>query len=194
MRPPSLAALWSTAPYLATNSVGRFDGKPDAAARMTLFEEAMQEMLWPERREKDSVLGDRVPGRMDRTLSASKLRLPSRVAPDELLSVLDPPIKFLPHFSLPEFVEIGPIPAGTPVGLIANLNLLDPRAAELLLKMKRELKSEADFAKFVDPLLELSTCPDFVVNRGHYFGTARDGEVALTDQQKKDLIDFLRTM
>ena len=23
----------------------------------------------------------------------------------------------------------------------------------------------------VEPLLELSKCPDFVVNRGHYFGT-----------------------
>ena len=28
------------------------------------------------------------------------------------------------------------------------------------------------FANLVEPLLELSKCPDFVVNRGHYFGTS----------------------
>jgi hypothetical protein len=194
LRPPSLASLWSAAPFLANNSVGRFDGKWDAASRMSIFEEAMQEMLWPERREHDSVLGDRVPGKMDRTAAASKLRLASRAAPEEMLKVFDPPLSFLPHFSLPEYVEIGPIPAGTPVGLIANLNMLDARAAELLLKMKREIRGEGDFGKFVDPLLELSACPDFVVNRGHYFGTGLDGEAALSDQQKRDLIEFLRTM
>jgi len=194
MRPPSLSAVWSTAPLLANNSVGRFAGKPDAASRISVFEEAMQELLWPERRERDSLLGDRVPGKMDRTLASSKLRIPASAVPDDLLALLDPPLKFLPHFSLPQFVEIGPIPAGTPVGLIANLNLLDARAVDLLVKMKREIKSEGDFGKFVDPLLELSACPDFVVNRGHYFGTGQDGEPALTDQQKKDLIEFLKTM
>ena len=60
--------------------------------------------------------------------------------------------------------------------------------------MTQELKTEADFAKFVEPLFELSACPDYVVNRGHYFGTGLDGEKALTDAQKKDLIDFLRTL
>jgi hypothetical protein len=194
LRPPSLSALWSTAPYLANNSVGRFDGKWDAASRLAAFQESIQELLWPERREKDGQLGDRVPGKMDRTMSRTMLRLTARALPEEMLTVLDPPIKFLPHFSLPESVEIGPIPADTPVGLLANLNVLDSRAVALLLRMKRELKNEADFAKFVDPLLELSACPDFVVNRGHYFGTGLDGETPLTDQQKKDLIEFLRTM
>jgi hypothetical protein len=33
-----------------------------------------------------------------------------------------------------------------------------------------------------------------VVNRGHYFGTGLDGEKALTDAQKQDLIEFLRTL
>jgi hypothetical protein len=45
----------------------------------------------------------------------------------------------------------------------------------------------------VDPLFELSTCPDYVVNRGHFFGTGLDGESALSDRQKQDLIEFLRT-
>ena len=64
----------------------------------------------------------------------------------------------------------------------------------LLVHMKHELKTDADFARFVDPLVELSACPDLIVNRGHYFGTGLDGAPPLTDQQKKDLIEFLRTM
>jgi hypothetical protein len=53
----------------------------------------------------------------------------------------------------------------------------------------------------VDPMLELSKCPDFVVNRGHYFGTGyiEHGdanplrEPALSDQDKRALIQFLKT-
>jgi hypothetical protein len=37
-------------------------------------------------------------------------------------------------------------------------------------------------------LMEASKCPDFVLDRGHYFGEA------LTDQQKTDLIAFLKTL
>ena len=91
-------------------------------------------------------------------------------------------------------IEIGPIPAGTPVSLLASLDLLSPKALPLLLRLKRELKREEDFAPFVTPLFELSTCPDYIVNRGHYFGTGLDGEPALTDAQKRDLIEYLRMM
>ena len=59
----------------------------------------------------------------------------------------------------------------------------------------------------VEPLLELSKCPDFVVNRGHYFGTEEfnktEGlsddekffgkEAALSDEDKTALIEFLKT-
>ena len=31
-------------------------------------------------------------------------------------------------------------------------------------------------ANLREPLLKLSKCPDFVVNRGHYFGTAKFNE------------------
>jgi hypothetical protein len=47
----------------------------------------------------------------------------------------------------------------------------------------------------VEPLLELSKCKDFVVNRGHYFGTDRLAEEpGLSDAQKRDLIEFLKTL
>ena len=43
-------------------------------------------------------------------------------------------------------------------------------------------------------MLELSKCPDFVVNRGHYFGTGKVGsEPALSDDDKRALIEFLKT-
>jgi hypothetical protein len=41
--------------------------------------------------------------------------------------------------------------------------------------------------------MALSKCPDYVVNRGHYFGTGFDGEPALSDQDKGALIEFLKT-
>jgi hypothetical protein len=39
----------------------------------------------------------------------------------------------------------------------------------------------------VDRLLNLSKCPDFVVNRGHIFGST------LSDVDKRALIEFLKT-
>jgi hypothetical protein len=193
LRPPSLTGLWYTAPYLNNNSVGKFDADPEPEARLAAFRDGMEQLLWPERREKDAKLGDKIPGRMERTTAVSRLRVPARMLPATLEGALDPASQSVFGFSPPRDFEIGPIPAGTPVGLLANLDLLSPKAIPLLLRLKNELKSEADFAKFVDPLFELSACPDYVVNRGHYFGTGLDGETALTDQQKKDLIEFLKT-
>ena len=51
------------------------------------------------------------------------------------------------------------------------------------------------FANLVEPMLELSKCKDFVVNRGHYFGTDQFAEEpGLSDAQKRDLIEFLKTL
>jgi hypothetical protein len=49
-RPPSLAGLWATAPYLHNNSVGIFTKDPSVAGRMTAFLDGIGKMLWPERR------------------------------------------------------------------------------------------------------------------------------------------------
>ena len=191
LRPPTLTGLWYSAPYLNNNSVGKFEASPAIEARVATFQDGLEQLLWPEKREKDEKLGDKLPGRIERTTAVSRLRVPARMVPAELAGVLEPSWKSLFGFSPPQAFEIGPIPAGTPVSLLANLDLLSEKAVPLLLRLKKELKSEADFAKFVDPLFELSTCPDFVVNRGHYFGTGLDGQRPLTDQQKKDLIEFL---
>jgi hypothetical protein len=46
-------------------------------------------------------------------------------------------------------------------------------------------------------LYEFSACQDYVVNRGHYFGTSKFSEAAeepgLGDADKRALIEFLKT-
>src|ERR1039457_5419308 len=124
LRPPSLAGLWQTAPYLNNNSVGKFEADPAREARMAAFQDGMEQLLWPERREKDEKLGDKLPGRVERTTAVSRLRVPARMAPGELAGVFEAPARSFFGFSSPEVLEIGPIPAGTPVSLLANLDLL----------------------------------------------------------------------
>jgi hypothetical protein len=48
--------------------------------------------------------------------------------------------------------------------------------------------------ELIEPLLSASKCPDYVVNRGHYFGTSYfTEEPGLSDAQKDALIAFLKT-
>src|SRR5205085_12143458 len=65
-RPPSLVSVWSTAPFLLNNTVGPLDENPSVEGRMRSFQASIEQMLWPEKREHDSVLGNRVPGLIDR--------------------------------------------------------------------------------------------------------------------------------
>ena len=62
-RPASRISAWSTAPFLLNNSVGIFNPSPSVEARMASFQDSIEKMLWPEKRDKDSLLGDKVPGR-----------------------------------------------------------------------------------------------------------------------------------
>lgn len=215
-RPASLISLWSTAPFLLNNSVGKFEPSPSVDARMRSFNDSIEKMLWPEKREKDSLLGDKVPGVIDRTTTTSYLIVPAGYLPDKLRPLLGFGSRVLPSVFGEGGLEIGPIPAGTPVDLLANLNLLpesadpaerlkhDEQVVTLLLKLKQDLKSlpagasDEDarkvFANVAKPLFELSKCPDYVVNRGHYFGTSyATGEPALSDEDKRALIEFLKT-
>jgi hypothetical protein len=49
-RTPSLVGIWATAPFLHNNSVGMYNGDPSIAGRLAAYEDAMQKLLWPERR------------------------------------------------------------------------------------------------------------------------------------------------
>jgi hypothetical protein len=127
-----------------------------------------------------------------------------------------------------------------PVGLLASVKLRvekydiqDPaeylrNLSKLLVRLKADLLLGANasdeelgksFANLRDSLLANSKCPDFVVNRGHYFGTAQFNvpeqdknepdsnsksvlsederafgtEPVLSDEDKHALIAFLKT-
>jgi hypothetical protein len=199
-RPPSLISLWSTAPFLLNNSVGKFNPAPSVRGRLDSFKDSIQQMLWPEKRDKDELLGDRIPGKIDRTTQDSYLRVSDGYLPDALTK-LPWLARVLPSSITHKdgMIQIGPIPKGTPIGLLTNLTLLsesrDP--AERLRHLPQNATDEERrkvFANLVDPLLELSKCPDLIVNRGHYFGTDKfaGGESGLSDDDKHALIAFLK--
>jgi hypothetical protein len=215
-RVPSLISLWSTAPYLLNNSVGPFNGDPSVKGRMTVFDASIRQMLWPDTRAHDSVLGKDGVFLIDRTTMSSYLIVPGGFLPDGLRALIDPLSRWLPSIFGDGELRIGPIPKSTPVNLLSNTELYKddetlaenlPRYAELVSLLKialRDLKSlpenagddeaKAAFANLAGPLIGLSKCPDFEVNRGHYFGTGKiAGTTALTDQDKAALIEFLKT-
>lgn len=221
VRPPSLVSLWSTAPFLVNNSVGRFEASGSVDGRMRSFNDSIEKLLWPERREHDPTLGAKVPGMIDRTTAASFLRISSSHLPSALSSMVGKGERIAPFLWGQGEIEIGPIPAGTPVNLIANLKMLlenaDPKESATynakILNLFTRLRDLKDAGKdatgsqarqilgnLIDSMLDLNACPDFVVNRGHYFGTAyvepggaSEGEPALSDQDKRALIEFLKT-
>jgi len=45
-----LISVWASAPFLHNNSVGTYIKDPSVAGRMTAFEDAMEKLLWPEKR------------------------------------------------------------------------------------------------------------------------------------------------
>jgi hypothetical protein len=214
-RPASLISLWTSAPYLLNNSVGQSDDLPGVTDRVEAFQESMNQMLWPEKRQKDSLL-PQLPGTIDRTTETSYLTVPAGYLPDLLQPLLGLGARLFPAIFGPGEVRLGPIPKGTPVDLLANLDLLgeglegDQKSAhqkkvlDLLLKMQHDLgalpsnatddDARRVFANLVPDLLALSKCPDYVVNRGHYFGTSAFAEEpGLNDDDKHALIAFLET-
>lgn len=215
-RPASLISLWSTAPYLLNNSVGKFDPSPSVQARMGSFEDSMEKMLWPEKREKDEVLGDKIPGVIDRTTTRCYLRIAPGYLP-EIFTVLNSPLhRWFPNVFGKEGIEIGPIPPGTPVNLLASLELVsedpdlnvrlehDKKLIAVVTRMKHDLEhlgpnpsdqqAEQVFQNLVQPLMAVSKCPDYVVNRGHYFGTDKfSQEPGLSDDDKRALIEYVKT-
>ncbi len=103
-RVPSLIGIWATAPFLHNNALGTYTGDPSVAGRMQAFDDAAEKLLWPEKR-----LGL---ASVPRTTAESYIQIPASYLPAELQTLTDG-----------GFLNIGPIPAGTPVDLIANADL-----------------------------------------------------------------------
>lgn len=233
-RPPTLVSLWSTAPFLLNNTLGTFDPDPSVDARVRVFNQSIMQMLWPETRAKDSdqrsalpqgvfLLSGDGPSFIDRTTQRTYLTASYGYLPPPLSGLGEGAQHLLPHFFNKDGVQIGPIPAGTPVNLLANLNLMsdstnrlerlenNTKVALFLWSLKQDLEklpaSPSDeqvrqaFAKDEPKLISYDKCQDFVVNKGHYFGTDMltsvdgfAGEPGLSDADKKALIEFLKTL
>jgi hypothetical protein len=212
-RPASLVSLWSTGPYLQNNTIGRFNPSPSVDARMGVFQDGIDKMLWPEHREKDRIFTDNSPGVgiIDRTNAESVLWVPQGYIPDGLRPLLGVGRRLFPFLFHNGSIEIGPIPEGYPVNLLSNIDILGPndqtpkeRAAHakqllrLLHQFKEDTKNHRDaFSNpaTIETLLSLSKCKDFVVNKGHYFGTSfQTEETPLSDQDKQALIAFLKML
>ncbi len=231
-RVPSLVSEWANAPFLINKRIGEFDPDPSVEHRMSAFSVAIEQLLWPEKRKHDGNFD----GEILRTTERSKAFIPKRQIPPELASIFDLPEPYATVLKEPisrlfdkdKDFEIGPFPKGFPIYLINIQPLVDIKDAgeklehgknvlELLAAVKSNLpwpsKDASDeemldwLAKLREPLLKLSKCPDFVVNRGHYFGTAKFNETeglseeeksfgqepALSGDDKHALIEFIKT-
>lgn len=184
-RVPSLIGVWAIAPLLHNGSIGTYTGDPSVAGRMKAFNDAMTQLLWPENRRGAASIA--------RTTAESYIDIPASYLPKELQPL-----------TKNGFLRIGPIPAGTPVDLLANADLnlssrdktldriklilkLQDDLANIQLRHMNEEQARQLFQNLIPDLLKISNCPDFVLDRGHYFGTK------LSDQDKRALIEFIKT-
>jgi len=178
-RTPSLVSLWSSAPFLHNNMLGKFTPDPSVAGRMDAFNDAVEKLLWAEKRlNKDSIW---------RTQNECSFHLRKEFVP--------PPFDKLAGQD--GYVTIGRIPKGTPINLLANLepDFQRPgaflKAAGKLVKINAENLSteaaDAELRKLVPDLIAMNKCPDFIEDKGHYFGTD------LSDNDKRALIEYLKT-
>jgi hypothetical protein len=178
-RTPTLVSIWATAPYFHNNSLGKYTGDPSVKGRMEAYEDAMEKLLWPEKR--DGVKS------IKRTTQVTSL-------PD-VFAGLKSHLKGFDDMKL----EILQLPAGTPVNLLMSVN---PKYAPEILgayvkgvlggKPRRQYTSlidqrrEAGIEAVEAKLLQLNTVPDFIEDRGHTFGSQ------MTDRQKHALIEYIK--
>ena len=214
IRPASLVSLWSTAPFLQNNTVGHFEWSPAVDARMRSFDDSIEQMLWPEKRQKDSLFANENGpgvGIIDRITVDSYLEVSEGYIPDYLRPFVNVGRRLFPFIGGSAYsVKLGPFPKGMPVGLITNIDMMgyelapaerdehQKKVLNLLRRTKQELKSTKDLGavlgNLVDDMLAVSKCKDFVVNKGHYFGTSQfTEEPGLSDADKRALIAYLKT-
>ena len=180
-RTPSLVSLWTSAPFFHNNMLGKFNGDPSVAGRLDAFNDAAGKLLWPEKR-----LGN---ASIWRTQNECSLHVRKEFVPK-------PFRKFADNEG---YLKLGPIPRNTPVNLIANLlpDLgqfagLQSKLLPALIKIHtNNLEGEqatVELRKAIPELLAANICPDFVEDKGHYFGTN------LNDNDKRALIEYLKTL
>ncbi len=178
-RTPTLVSIWASAPYFHNNSLGKYTGDPSVKGRMEAYQDAAEKLLWPEKRE----------GIRSVKRTTQKTSLP------DIFPGLKEHLRSFDAMTL----EIFELPAGTPVNLLMNFN---PKHVGSVLeayvkgvvggKSKSEFKSlinrrrEAGIEAAKNKLLELNTCPDFIEDKGHTFGSD------LSDKEKFALIEYMK--
>jgi len=225
-RVPSLVSIWSTAPFLVNNRLGPFSEDVSVDGRMKIFDASIEQLLWPEKREREPGFD----GFIARTTERSYVNIPKRSIPVELQNLIGslPAQPFRKVFDKDGNFTLGPIPKGFPINLAANYQ---PR---IDIPFGRRVPHDIAFTQLVGevvlnwpsldlngddasmlawgsklrlPFRTLLKCPDFVVNRGHYFGTdefnktdnlsedekAFGKETPLGDDDKRALIEFIKT-
>ncbi|MBE9209821.1 hypothetical protein IQ244_25670 [Nostoc sp. LEGE 06077] len=81
-----------------------------------------------------------------------------------------------------------PVPKGTPVNLLANVNMREAITSLNLGNLFQDLRPEGGIkGKLARVLLRANKSPDFIEDRGHTFGSN------LSDDDKKALIEFVKT-
>ncbi len=233
-RVPTLISTWSTAPYLINKRIGPFDDDPSVESRMKLFQASIEQLLWPEKRPREEKLDGFIMRTTERSwVKIPKRDIPVELS--STFGSLQEPFSGLLMDSISRLFDkdgnfvLGPIPKGLPINLLANYRPLADiediagkaehaknfvgLLAILAMNVPAPSPSATDeemlawVQKLREPLLKLSKCPDFVVNRGHYFGTAKFNELegltddekaygaepVLSDDDKRALIEFIKT-
>ena len=206
-RVPSLISIWTSAPFLHNNTLGTFNGDPSVEGRLEAFDDAAEKLLNPDKR-----LGVDSIWRFKRE---SWLEIPLAVLPEVVQVKLRAKDRLREVGGIDStlvedgVLRIGPIPAGTPINLLANTDLfldgikdadkalsLAELAASVkvaLLHVKANNLTGDEARSYLrdtlgQKLLDHSKCPDFVEDKGHYFGT----DLPATD--KLALKEFLKTL
>lgn len=178
-RTPTLVSIWATAPYLHNNSVGLYTGDPSVNGRMRAYQDGMEKLLWPEKR-----LG----------VNSIKVTSDETSLPD-VFEGLHSHLKIFNEMDM----KIMMFPKGTPINLLMSLNpKYAPQLLEAYLKGVLQGEPQSHYKSLIDrrreagqdamkaKMLELNTCPDFVEDRGHLFGSK------LSDHEKQALIEYMK--
>jgi hypothetical protein len=139
-RTPSLISVWSSAPLLHNNELGTYTADPSVAGRITAFSDAIEKLLWPEKR-------DRIIHRTERDTHLAMGELEADVpqgTPIKLLANLDP--------------------RGTPRILQRKLN--SELGGKILSSLVRFIPDDV----LTPLLLRYNLAPDFIEDHGHEFG------------------------
>jgi hypothetical protein len=169
-RTPSLIAIWTSAPFLHNNSLGRYDGDPSVEGRLRAFRDAAGKLLWPERR--DGVKSIKVTtGPTFLQVRDVRVEVPSGT-----------PVNLLAHIDQ----ESRQVVAGLRAELRHTLG--DPaRLAQVARALGDPAERTAELKRVARELLEYNQCPDFIEDRGHLFGGG------LSDAEKAALISYMET-